>query len=104
MTEVDRDIVGLRGSMREYVRSGSPTALKSVQDIGKEARNSRKLERHRPDPGAAGAGQATLASLDTFVSNFNSIVKIQGDLNKALNEVMNSARRKAQWYTRRDHS
>ena len=49
MTEIDRDIVGLRASMREYVRSGSPTSLKSKQDVGKEARGSRDSERHRPD-------------------------------------------------------
>ena len=39
MTEIDRDVVSLRASMREYVRSNSPTALKSLRDVGRSARD-----------------------------------------------------------------
>ena len=90
MTEIDRDVVGVRASMREYVRSGSPTSLKSLRDVGKEAREIlANLSATAPIPKQRERAKQILASLDTFVSNFDSIVKIQGDLNKALNEVMN---------------
>ncbi len=90
MTEIDRDVVSVRASMREYVRSGSPTTLKSLRDVGKEARAIlANLSTTAPIPEQRERAKQILASLDTFVSNFDSIVKIQGDLDKALNEVMN---------------
>ena len=90
MTEIDRDVVALRASMREYVRSGSPTALQSMQDVGKEAREIlTNLSATAPIPEQRERAKQILASLETFIGNFGTIVKIQGDLNKALNEVMN---------------
>jgi methyl-accepting chemotaxis protein len=90
MTEVDRDIVGARASMREYVRSGSPTAFKSLQDIGKEAREILvSLSATAPIPEQRERAKQILNSLDTFLGNFETIVKIQGELNTSLDDVMN---------------
>jgi len=90
MTEIDRDVVSLRASMREYVRSNSPTALTSLRDVGKEAREILTgLSANAPIPEQRERAKTILTSLDTFLANFESIVKIQGDLNKALDGVMN---------------
>lgn len=78
MTEIDRDVVSVRASMREYVRSGSPTALKSLRDVGKEAREIlANLSATAPIPEQRERAKQILASLDTFVSNFNSIVRFR---------------------------
>ena len=69
MTEIDRDVVGLRASMREYVRSGSPTALKSLHDVGKEARETlANLSATAPIPEQRERAKQILTSLDTFLA------------------------------------
>ena len=90
MTEIDRDVVSLRASMREYVRSNSSTALKSLRDVGRETREILAgLSANAPIPEQRERAKTILTSLDAFLGNFESIVKIQGELSKALDEVMN---------------
>ena len=90
VTEVDRDIISLQRNLREYIRTNDKNLVASLYETGKHAREI-LADLAAVSAAAEQQEQAKrlLSLLDAFSKNFDTIVKIQADLTKALNDVMN---------------
>jgi methyl-accepting chemotaxis protein len=88
VAEIDRDIVGLRRNLQDYVATGSKAAFDRVHDEAKHAREA--VETLAADGAAAQQDQAkrVIGSLDEFTADFERIVKIQVELHRVLNDVI----------------
>lgn len=89
VTEAERDIVSARRNLREYIRTNSKESLDRVHEVGNDAR--RILGTLATSAFAAEQreqAERNLALLDEFMANFEVIIKIQAELNRAVNNVM----------------
>ncbi len=90
VAEADRDIVSLRRNLREYIRTSGKESSDRVREVEKHAREL--LGTLATTAFAAEQreqAKRVLTSLDQFVTNFEAILRIQTELNRVLNDVMN---------------
>ena len=90
VAEADRDIVSLRRNLREYIRTSNKESIDRVHEVGKHAREIfNTLETRALAAEQREQAKRLLTSLDQFMANFEAILKIQAELNRDLNDVMN---------------
>jgi methyl-accepting chemotaxis protein len=88
--EADRNLTNMRRNALAYVQSGDEASLKRVRDMGKTVRadlvsteaNTHNPERHE-------MLKKLVVLVDQFTADFELIVKLRGQRDHAVNEVMN---------------
>ena len=90
MAEADRDIVSVRRNLREFIRTGSKESLDGVHQASKETREILDgVATTAVTAEQREQAKRILALLNQFMANFETIIKVQAEGNRAVDDVMN---------------